>query len=259
MKKIDIEKAKFFTKVIGSLALLKPFMEKMGIREIIDRTCPADPQKLLSHGVVIELMGANRLLSPSPLYAVEDWAYQSGVEEVYKIDPGLLNDDRLGDTLDAIHEYIPVLKGEISLEVAKRFQIGLEHIHWDLTSFYFEGDYENQEEQYIKIVYAKTKKSEMARKSAKIGINIANDGKGPVPIFYEPLDGNATGFEATIENMENLKKHLKLDRLIRINDRGCFSEKIVAKTRRMGFHLISSIAWSPTYESILTQVHDFKK
>jgi hypothetical protein len=49
------------------------------------------------------------------------------------------------------------------------------------------------------------------------------------------LDGNADSFEATIKNMENLKEHLKVDRIIRISDKGCFSAKIVAETVKQGF------------------------
>jgi transposase len=251
--KIDISKAEFFTKVVGSLVLLKPFMEKMGFCRIIDEICPADSQKLLSHGTVIELMVANRFLSPTPLYDVENWAHKAGVKEVYNIDPELLNDDRLGRTLDAIHEHIPLLKGEIALHIAKKFRIGLEHLHWDLTTFHFEGDYENQDKNYIRILYAKNKFSQEAKKSAKIGLNIANDGNGPVPVFYEPLDGNANGFKATVQNMENLKKYLKQDHIIRISDRGCFSARIVAETKKKGFDLISSISWEKKYEQILKE------
>jgi hypothetical protein len=66
-------------------------------------------------------------------------------------------------------------------------------------------------------------------------LNVANDGKGPVPIFYESLDGNADCFNATIKNMENLREYLKVDRIIRISDKGCFSSKIVAETVKQGF------------------------
>ena len=53
----------------------------MGIREVIDRICPADPQSILTHGEVIELMVANRLPRPCPLYEMEEWAKQVGLEK----------------------------------------------------------------------------------------------------------------------------------------------------------------------------------
>lgn len=126
---IDPEKVKFFSKSIGSLVLVKPLLQKMRIAEIIDRICPADPQQQISRGHVIELLAANRLLAPQPLYSVQIWAEDAAVHEVYGIDSALLNDDRLGRTLDAIHEHLTTIKSEIALSVAHSFQIGLEQIH----------------------------------------------------------------------------------------------------------------------------------
>ena len=95
--------------------------------------------------------------------------------------------------------------------------------------------------------------SDSAFKAVKVGLNVANDGKGPVPIFYESLDGNADGFEATLKTMENLKAHLKVDRLLRISDKGCFSAKIVAETVRQGFDLIASMKLTHRYRELLEE------
>jgi len=78
---------------------------------------------------------------------------------------------------------------------------------------------------------------------------------------YEPLDGNADCFNATIKNMENLKEHLKVDRIIRISDKGCFSAKIVAETVKQGFDLIASMKLTEKYilllEDALQKGHHF--
>ncbi|MFH0774773.1 MAG: hypothetical protein V2A53_04670 [bacterium] len=51
--------------------------------------------------------------------------------------------------------------------------------------------------------------------------------------------------------MENLKEHLKLDNILRISDRGCFSPEVAVKTKkRYGFDLISSIDFSKSYQDI---------
>jgi signal-transduction protein with cAMP-binding, CBS, and nucleotidyltransferase domain len=47
--------------------------------------------------------------------------------------------------------------------------------------------------------------------------------------------------------MENLKEHLKVDRIIRISDKGCFSAKIVAETVKQGFDLIASMKMTEQY------------
>lgn len=254
MAQLNLDKAQFFAQWIGTLSLIKPWLRKMGIKEIIDRIYPSDSQAILTHGEVIELMVANRLHQPCPLYEMETWAKQVDLRKVYGLNPDHLNDDRLGRALDALGEHLPVLKGEIVLHIAKHFQISLDKLHWDLTTVQMTGEYPGEETDPIRISYTKTHPQQPAQKSFKLGLDIANDGQGPVPIWYESLDGNASGFEATISNMENIRKHLRLDRVIRINDRGCFSAQNVALTREQGFHLISSISWTSRHEQLFLEL-----
>ncbi len=258
---IETQKVKFFTKIIGSVALAKPVISRMGFAKVIDTLVPSDGQQKVSHGQVVEILVANRLTSPAPLYGVEQWAFDIGSQNLYGIAAEAVNDDRLGRTLDALAPNIMVLKGAIARDISKRFHIGIEHLHWDLTSFHFTGAYDNQTEGYIKISYTKSRPSDSAFKAVKVGLNVANDGKGPVPIFYESLDGNADSFEATIKNMANLREHLKVDRIIRISDKGCFSAKIVAETVKQGFDLIGSMKLQEQYikllEAAFLQGHHF--
>lgn len=250
MEPISEDKIKYFPKSIGSLALLKPMLERMKIAEIIDSISPADEQQKLSHGKTMEILVCNRLLSPSPLYMVEKWAENAGIKEVYGIDPSLLNDDRIGGTLDAVNGSRGNIKTGIAMHVSKSFQVPLKQIHWDLTSFHFTGEYENQEKDHIQIVYTKNHPNEDAKKSVKIGLDVAKDEYGQVPIYYEDLDGNAQGIATTIRNMENLREQLKLDNILRISDRGCFSPEVAIKTKESGFDLVSSIDFSQSYKDI---------
>lgn len=250
MEPISEDKIKYFSKCIGSIVLLKPLLKRMKVAEIIDSICPSDEQQLLTHGKTIEILICNRLLSPYPLYKVENWAKNAGVKEVYGIDPSLLNDDRIGRTLDVINGSRGDIKTKIAMWVSKSFQVPLKQIHWDLTSFHFTGDYENQSKEHIQIAYTKNHPNEDAKKSVKIGLDVAKDEYGQVPIYYEDLDGNAQGIAATIKNMENLKEHLKFDNILRISDRGCFSSKVAVKTKEAGFDFISSIDFSQSYKDM---------
>ena len=175
MQPISENDIKYFSRSIGSLILLKPMLKKMKIAEIIDRICPANEQQLLSHGKTIEILIANRLLSSQPLYRIEEWARNAGIKEVYGLDSGLLNDDHIGRTFDAINSLRGVIKTEIALHVASSFQVPLKQIHWDLTSFHFTGEYENQNQDHIQILYTKNHSNEDAKKSVKIGLDVAKD------------------------------------------------------------------------------------
>lgn len=147
--------------------------------------------------------------------------------------------------------HLPGRKGEIARTVARRFQIGLKPLHWDLTPVHFEGAYEGQTDEFIRITYTKSGKGKPAQKALKVGLNVANDGQGPVPLFYEPLDGRATGVAATLQNMDHLKQSLPVDHLLRISDKGCCSAKIVAETQRQGFDLIASLKGIAPYPALL--------
>ena len=64
------------------------------------------PVAPISHGEVIEALVANRLTAPAPLVQVEAQSAAMAVDEVYGIEPHLLNDDRLGRALDAIAPHL---------------------------------------------------------------------------------------------------------------------------------------------------------
>lgn len=121
-----------YAKIVGCLPLLKDFTEKLGFSDIIDRICPADQQAFLSFGTVAKILVLNRLSSPKPLYKIEEWSKKSGVEEVFGIQADYLNDDKLGRALEVLAENAHSLKGAISLDIARKFKVGLEHLHWDL-------------------------------------------------------------------------------------------------------------------------------
>jgi hypothetical protein len=89
-------------KVLGALPVVADYGRRLDLAGIIDRACPIRDLADLSHGQVIEALIANRLTSPAPLVRVSDWAGDWAVEEVFGIDPALLNDDRIGRALDAI-------------------------------------------------------------------------------------------------------------------------------------------------------------
>ena len=83
-------------RVLGSLPVIADFCGRLDIRGIVDRACPIRDVAIVTHGQVIEALIANRLTSPQPLLHVEDWAQQWAVPEVFGIEPGILNDDRIG-------------------------------------------------------------------------------------------------------------------------------------------------------------------
>ncbi|WP_406462157.1 hypothetical protein OH768_43635 [Streptomyces sp. NBC_01622] len=52
-----------------------PVLAREDVAEIVDGRCPPDLRVDLTHGQVIEVLVANRLTAPAPLFRVADWAY----------------------------------------------------------------------------------------------------------------------------------------------------------------------------------------
>ncbi|WP_245738096.1 DUF4277 domain-containing protein, partial [Streptomyces sparsogenes] len=88
-------------KRLGALPVAAEFLRRLDVAGIVDELCPGGASAHLTHGQVIEALVANRLTSPAPLVRVGDWARTWAVEEVFGLEPDLLNDDRLARALDA--------------------------------------------------------------------------------------------------------------------------------------------------------------
>src|SRR3954471_14769809 len=92
---------------LGALPVAAEFLRRLDVAGTVDRLCPGRRDIAhLTHGQVIEALVANRLTAPAPLWRVDRWAGEWAVEKVFGVEPGLLNDDRLGRALDAIAPHL---------------------------------------------------------------------------------------------------------------------------------------------------------
>ena len=251
-------------KNLGPLVLANPILEKMDIRRIVNLHCPADPRLEIPVGDVIYALVANRLCSPEPLLHVADWAEYSGAEFLLGTSADALNDDRLARALDAVFLNRWEILADVALHVSTRFNVSLAKVHYDPTSFHFTGEYDEQSDDPSLLPELRPFKIEVGRharpgddiKEAQVGVNLANDGKGPVPFFYHSADGSANGHTAVAKNLQHMLKYLKPKRLLLVTDRGCFSaEHAVRIVRKHHFHFISSLTWTDD----LAELYDKKK
>jgi hypothetical protein len=129
---------------MGAIALVKPITDRLSVREIVDKYVPMEREHEdgLTHGQVVEALAANRLSAPRPLYKVGDWASNFAVKEIYGIPAEKLNDDRVGRALDAIYPHLEELKSELAMQAITEFNLTKDKVLYDLTSLYFEGEYE---------------------------------------------------------------------------------------------------------------------
>ncbi|MEU9269134.1 DUF4277 domain-containing protein [Streptomyces sp. NPDC048251] len=63
------------TKRLGALPVAAEFLRRLDVVGIVDGLRPPDSRADLTHGQVIEVLVANRLTAPAPLFRVGHWAY----------------------------------------------------------------------------------------------------------------------------------------------------------------------------------------
>ncbi|MDI6855771.1 MAG: IS1634 family transposase [Candidatus Thermoplasmatota archaeon] len=230
----DIEQ--FFTKRLGSTIVVKRFLDRLNVKETVDSICRKEKYDDLTHGDVFEILVLNRLQSPKPLYEIEEWAKKTIVSDIYKVDPKRLNDDVIGRTLDAVSENLEKIYGEIALNAARKHNIKLDLIYYDVTSIYFEGEMKKCEQ--AKLGYNRDEK--VGKKQINLGLNVS--GEGAVPLHYDVYDGNTPDIKTVMKNMQALKSKLKPSKLLIIQDRGTVSKDVLIKIEEDGIRFIVGLA-----------------
>lgn len=191
---------------VGGLALVVPLLRRLGLREVVDRVAPVRSTARLTHGQVIEALVANRLTAPAPLYDVAGWAGTWATEELLRIPPNTLNDDRLGGALDQVAAHAEELTGVVALRAIEAFGLETTTFAWDLTHLVFEGAYRNQHPQGAEITYGYA--PDRARRH-QVQLSVAATSDGTIPLYHQTASGKAAMRSlapATIEALANLAR-----------------------------------------------------
>lgn len=199
-------------KILGSLYLIKPLLERMNIKAIIDSIVPERKGngQILTTGQVAEVLVANRLHHPSPLNDVEDWAAFCGIEELFGVKPENLNDDRLGRALEKLDSYFFEIETKLALHVIREFGLPAEEMLWDTTSIYFEGDYDSSE--LIRFGYGERPDL----KQVKMALNVEK--VSGVPLRADLVNGNLNDVSLVVENLKKVRSALKKEDLLFTGD-----------------------------------------
>ena len=126
---------------LGAIPVLIPILQRVNVVSIINRYCPC--QADVDEDTVALIMVLNRLMSPRPLYKVSDWMVETVLSDTLGISPEKLHDRRLGDLLDAIQPHIDNIWKDIVHQALQQYGISLDFIHYDITSLFFQGEYED--------------------------------------------------------------------------------------------------------------------
>lgn len=199
-------------KILGSLYLIKPLLERLRIKTIIDSIVPDHKEngQILTTGEVTEILVANRLHHPLPLKDVELWAKVCGIKELFNIEPDNLNDDRLARGLNDLEKYFEEIETALALHIVQEFDLNPVEILWDTTSIYFEGDY--NEAEIVQFGYGERPDL----KQIKLALNVEKD--SGVPLRGDIIKGNLNDPSIVVDNMKKLRNQLNKEELLFTGD-----------------------------------------
>jgi transposase len=238
------------TKNIGAIALIKPVLDALGVRETVDRYCPMDRNREITHGQAVEVMVMNRLTSPTPLCHVEEWAALYALEEACGIEADQVNDDRLARALDAAFPRMEDIEADIALRAMEKYRVDPSLIHFDTTSLYFEGAYD--ESDIIRLGYSRDQKPD--KKQINLALNVSA-GEG-IPFSHSAYQGNAPDPKIVIDNVKRLKARLKPNHFIMVGDRTSITAESVALLLDSDLDFLGALKTTNPYQTLIASIGD---
>lgn len=203
-------------KVLGALPVVAEFCRRLDLAGIVDRACPVRDLAVLTHGQVIEVLVANRLTSPQPLWRVEDWARAWAVDEVFDIGADALNDDRVGRALDALAPQLEAIVGSVGARAIGAFGLDVSRLHWDMTSISLYGAYEQVDDEFPTPRFGHPKDRRPDLKQIQTGLAVTAD--GAVPVLHRAYDGGAGEVAQVVGAMTALKAMATPRRFLLVGD-----------------------------------------
>jgi hypothetical protein len=127
-----------------------------------------------------------------------------GGPEVFGIAPDALNDDRIGRALDAMASELDRIVGSVGARAIAVFGIDVARLHWDMTSVWLYGAYEELEAGFAQPRWGRPKDRRPDLKQVQTGLAVAGD--GGVPVWHRAYDGGAGEVAQVVGAMTALRE-----------------------------------------------------
>jgi transposase len=121
-----------------------------------------------------------------------------------------LYDNRLGRALDALYPIIGEAWSQLVSRAVLQEGIDLRAVHWDTTTFYFEGGYDQSD--LARYGYSADQHTEAKR--AKLGLSVTS--RERLPLIYRVLAGNVDDRTTPVPHLKALLKFLSRSELSRM-------------------------------------------
>lgn len=219
-----------------ALAVSLPVCRRVPIREIIDRFCPMDNKRYVTHGQVAEFVILHLLQSAQrlPLYHLQHWAEQYHLNLLYACPPEAFNDDRIGRALDALSHAIGDIEAAVVTQALEQFNIDVSTIHWDLTNVTFCGAHEDSD-----LIGPGYGGGAMHQHQLKVSLHASS--QGGIPLRHQILPGGAHQAPLAPAMLQDLQQRLGRSDLIVVSDRAGISYDNIVAYRRAKAHCVGPL------------------
>lgn len=211
--------ATFNTQRVGALPVIAELCERLQLRKIVNDTVPWEGDVPL--GDLVEILVANRLLEPKPIYKVGSWATKATLAQFYNLTEEMLHDDRIGRALERLAVHGDHVQSALVLHAIDTFDLDVRQVHYDMSTVELYGAYADYEEGPLpagtpRPAYGHTKSGRKDMKQIQFGINVLKD--GAVPISHQVFDGNAAESPTHLDNLKRLGQLLPKGELLYLAD-----------------------------------------
>ncbi len=154
--------------------------------------------------------------------------------------------------LDAIHPHIDNIWKEVVYQAFHQFGISLSFIHYDITSIYFEGEYEDAE--LIDYGYSRDNKPEC--KQVNLQMNITGD--DGIPLSFKVINGSTSDRTTPIDNMHSLRDLFKDmpegSDIIVVSDQAMLDRDVIIQYHQQDIGYLGPLPALKEYEPIFMSI-----
>lgn len=195
------------TQPIGYAPILRHYVERCRLIELIDQQVPLDPRRTeLTHGEACVAMLTGILHQVFQLYNMQKFATDTDILHVIlpKIASDAYFDDRLGDTLDALYQAgLGNIELLLTRHMISEFAIETEVCHNDTTTASVYGNGErSRTETGITLSFGYSKKHRADLKQFVWSLSVSAD--SAFPLFQQAYSGNTADVETYLAQWYHL-------------------------------------------------------
>jgi transposase len=197
---------------VGALPIVNWFLARIGLDDALSTHVPADDRRLrLAPAAALGVVVRNLIVDHEPVYALGEWAapFDPALLRLEPGDVGLLNDDRVGRSLDRLFDADRAsLLTEVVLRAVRAFAIDCSELHNDSTSVTFAGDYRAADgrtrggKPTAAITFGYNKDHRPDLRQLVWILTVSAD--GAVPLAHRVVSGNITDDVTHVESWNDL-------------------------------------------------------